>query len=446
PDPGWQFSEWSGDLVSNDNPAIITMDANKEITATFVPFDGPIIDVWYGDEQTFGVIGIPQCCVNILGNVSHSSGITSLSYTLNGGSEQVLSMGPFRRLEEDGDFNVEIDYDDLVDGHNQIIITAVNSLGYETSETVIVNYDSGNIWPRNYSVGWSSVNDIQDVAQIVDGQWTLEPDSVKPVVLGYDRLIAIGDIAWTDYEVTVPITIHGIDLYGFEGVNYRPGIGFILRWPGHSDWGDYQPNWGYIPVGGGPWYSFSLDGSGSLTLTDFSSFGVNDPLEREIEYEIKYIWKGRVESMPGVGTLYNFKLWEADQPEPENWELSGIDENDIENGSLLFVAHYVDANFGNISIVSLVDVDPPVITDLSVTIGDTWANIEWNTDEPASCSVDYGEGETYEKGSIVGTSFETQHSILLTDLDPATLYHYQITSADKKGNIANSTDYIFTTD
>jgi uncharacterized repeat protein (TIGR02543 family) len=32
---GWTFSEWSGDLTGSDDPATITMDSNKSITATF---------------------------------------------------------------------------------------------------------------------------------------------------------------------------------------------------------------------------------------------------------------------------------------------------------------------------------------------------------------------------------------------------------------------------
>jgi uncharacterized repeat protein (TIGR02543 family) len=35
PAPGWSFDGWSGDLGGSDNPATITMDSNKVITATF---------------------------------------------------------------------------------------------------------------------------------------------------------------------------------------------------------------------------------------------------------------------------------------------------------------------------------------------------------------------------------------------------------------------------
>ncbi len=36
---GWEFSEWSGDLTGSDSPAMVVMDANKTITATFTQID-----------------------------------------------------------------------------------------------------------------------------------------------------------------------------------------------------------------------------------------------------------------------------------------------------------------------------------------------------------------------------------------------------------------------
>ncbi|MGD9118650.1 MAG: hypothetical protein PVJ08_07985, partial [Dehalococcoidia bacterium] len=35
PDPGWTFSDWSGDLSGSDNPKTITIDGNNSVTATF---------------------------------------------------------------------------------------------------------------------------------------------------------------------------------------------------------------------------------------------------------------------------------------------------------------------------------------------------------------------------------------------------------------------------
>ena len=63
--------------------------------------DAPTIDVWYGSSQNFGQHGNPQEWVNILGRVSGSLPITSLTYSLNGGPDATLhrpqSQAPLRR-------------------------------------------------------------------------------------------------------------------------------------------------------------------------------------------------------------------------------------------------------------------------------------------------------------------------------------------------------------
>ncbi len=58
---------------------------------------GPSIVVWRGSPQTFGLVGVPQRWVNVLGNVEDSNGIGSLSYRLNGGQSHSLHDRPIRR-------------------------------------------------------------------------------------------------------------------------------------------------------------------------------------------------------------------------------------------------------------------------------------------------------------------------------------------------------------
>ena len=41
PTSGWQFSGWSGDLSGSQNPATVTINSNKSITATFTQQQGP---------------------------------------------------------------------------------------------------------------------------------------------------------------------------------------------------------------------------------------------------------------------------------------------------------------------------------------------------------------------------------------------------------------------
>ena len=169
------------------------------------------------------------------GNVTPSKDLISLTYTLNGGVQETLTVGPdSRRLERAGDFNVDIPYKNLSPGTNQIIITATDAFG-AVRETVAVNYTAGQTWPLPYSINWSSVGRIDDAAQVLDGRWSIQSGAVRPVELGYDRLIAIGDQQWSDYEITVPVTILGLDSSGFDPPSNGCSVGFLMRWPGNSD-------------------------------------------------------------------------------------------------------------------------------------------------------------------------------------------------------------------
>jgi hypothetical protein len=199
-------------------------------------------------------------------------------------------------------------------------------------------------------VDWSSANEISDVAQVVDGQWSIVGGELRNDLDRYDRLVAIGDLSWTDYEVTVPVTVHSIDPAGFEGVNGAPGVGVILRWTGHFDWNGFQPTYGYYPTGGGGWVEFAANGDGALRLDDFTPGGLYrfDPLQRVIAIGTRYIWKIRVESQQGSSTLYQMKVWVDGSPEPATWEVVSTDSSDVAGGSLLLIAHFADVSFGNV--------------------------------------------------------------------------------------------------
>jgi len=91
-----------------------------------------------------------------------------------------------------------------------------------------------------------------------------------------------------------------------------------------------------------------------------------------------------------------------------------------------------------------VDTTPPSISEIKVVPGIDRATITWKTDEPSISWVVYGATTDYGK-EIKTTSYTTSHSLILTGLSPATLYHYQIKSRDAAGNIGSSGDRTFTT-
>lgn len=405
----------------------------------------PVVDIWYGDPQPFGQIGNPQNWVNILGNVSDPDGIQSLTYTLNGGASEALSIGPdTRRLLEAGDFNVEIDFLDLVVGANIVAITATDTLSNTTVQNVTLDYVAGMVWPFSYTADWSLATAISDVAQVVDGQWGIIPGGIRPSIMGYDRTFVVGDLFWTDYEITVPITIHDIDPNGFVWPSVSPGIGFTSRWTGHTTLvvGE-QPHAFWQPSGGGAWYD-----AGAAILRLFGSTGggllVEDPL-RTLTDEVEYVWKFRLETLPGGSTFYGMKVWEQGQPEPGPWDFSGNDgATGLLSGSTVFIAHHVDATFGNITVTDLAsDTTPPVISSPQVLHGTTSAQIRWNTDEPATGSVDYGLTAGYEIGNVAQPSLGTSHSVLLPSLVPGNTYHYRINATDARSNSMSTSDATF---
>ena len=349
-----------GSATTSDSFTYTVSDANGNVsdiatvtvTITGSGGQGPLIDVWYGSQQSFGDLGEPPWAINILGNVSDADGLGPLTYSLNGGAAEPLSIGPFRRLADPGDFNVEIAFADLSPGANTVEILAEDGLGNLSSTTVDVQYPGRNIWPLPYAIDWSATTAIPDVAQIVDGQWAIVGDTVEPVELRYDRLVAAGDRLWTDYEVTVPVTINSFDPQGFDSPNFRPAVGVMLKWPGHDadDTQSAQPRWEYRPQGGGAWYELEEDGTGNLYLTDFEFLGVSDPLARTFALGTTYIWKVRVETEPNGDVVYSAKVWQEGETEPVDWELVGTDFNDVPGGSLLLVAHFTDVSFGDVQI------------------------------------------------------------------------------------------------
>jgi hypothetical protein len=279
----------------------------------------------------------------------------------------ILSIGPNqRRLTDPGDFNVEIEVLDLVDGVNTVEIIATDMLNNITTQEVEVNYVSGNVWPLPYTIDWETVDNIQDVAQILDGRWELTPEGVVPLQQSYDRLIAIGDLQWTDYEVTVPITVNAIDLSDITGPSKGAAVGVLLRWPGHADSPGSQPREVWYPHGAAGLLRWERDAVNPFTsIQIFGNQQRPYVLARKLQKIdlVKYIFKMRVSTVmveqpldapPVPNSLYEFKIWQDGQPEPADWTLTAQEgPDDVQAGSLLLLAHHVDCVFGNISIVPL---------------------------------------------------------------------------------------------
>ncbi len=389
--PAVQDGEQGGDGAVVASPAVLP----------------PIITLWYGSTQNFGTLGNPQLEINILGNVAKAE---TLSYKLNGtgsfkplaigrvtpsgSAQQMLSYlppweslnqvpealespvpsGPASpditaspRLEYTGDFNCEILTADLLNGPNTVELKAVGD-GGETTRIVTVNYTQGNTWPLPYSIDWSTVGDITQVAQIVEGEWELGASSIRPKLYGYDRMIALGDVGWTDYQVTVPVTIHD-----FPNAD-SGGVGIVNRWQGHFQVGDEQPGAGWWNIGAYALFLHRDDANGGRRLIMYT--GRRDPLEDGSGYLVNknkvYMFKLRVQTKEaGKSGFYSFKVWApTDESEPSSWVFEAQDAppEEMFSGGTGLIAHDIDASFGNVEILPVLKVNTTIVGGGAVNV------------------------------------------------------------------------------
>lgn len=394
---------------------------------------GPIVDVWYGDIQEFGLVGLPQPWINILGNVSDTEGVASISYSLNGGLENSLNIGPDnRRLFAAGDFNVDLHIDDLDPGENQLVITAVDNIGNATIKIVTVINSAGATWPLPDTTDWSTMSSLTDRSQVIDGKWSLVQGGIRTLELGYDRLVGLGDTNWTDYEVEVPVTVHFVDeANAYTPQSGGPAVGMIMRWPGHSVGAGQQPYHNFYPLGSICWFRWSQTNPSRYQILGNNGANLDSDTSNPLVVGVEYIFKTRVESI-GSTDNYRMKVWRSGDPEPAEWQLNGqqSDPGDPANGCFVLLAHHVDATFGNVTVTPgpFPDTPPLTLSNPQFGAGDDFAIITWDTNYPADSRVDYGLTTAYEVGNEFDATQVTSHTITLTNLEPETTYHYQITS------------------
>ncbi len=310
--------------------------------------DGPVIDVYYVDEQdtlSFGRIGNPARWLNVLGNVSDPDGIESVVYVLDGGLEQPVPLGPDGlRLHYPGDFNIEIDRFALENGQHSVLLKATDSTGAITYRPITVHYTDENTWPIPYSVDWRTVENITDVAQVIDGKWELTPDGLHIVDPGYDRLVAIGQDTWeSNYEVYVTLTIN-------DGPNDSEA-GVVLGWQGHEGITSPHTDW---PLETLAWMGTDLRRP-RLRFTAYPGTIWEEVLRPDIVAGIPYVLHARSEYLSDSTARVAMNVWAEGTPEPDGWQI--ISDLPARDGSLLLITHLGDITFHTVEI-------SPLSTDL----------------------------------------------------------------------------------
>lgn len=345
------LQDYQFQVESTDGAGLTTASPNVSGPAP----TGPTITIFQGAVQEAGLEGRPQPMWNLLGNAVDDDGVQSVTVSVNGGPALPLSLGSdLFRLDEPGDFNAEIPYSSLAAGPNQLLVRATDTLG--NPSVAIVQLDLADLPPPppDLVIDWSAAPSLQSVATPVDGDWRIEGSTVRAVEMGYDRLLGIGDLSWTEYEAEVTFTFHGYEEV-FTSPSNGAAVGIIARWPGHTPDG-FQPARQWFPLGAYAahlWQPSASTVSQSTKMWGSAGIVLGTVTGITLAPGEDYTMKLRVEDVGGGSSLYSFKLWRTSDPEPFAWTMQGIDANDTPSGSLLLVAHHTDVSWRSVRISSL---------------------------------------------------------------------------------------------
>ena len=316
----------------------------------------PNIEIWYGNEQYFGSPGNTQPYINILGNIRASTGIAKAYYSINEGSDETITLGSdLHRLAATGDFNIEFNRDLLTPGLNSVCITAIDSSDRKSEATVKIHYKNNETWPLPFNLNWDTVKNIQDVAHVINGKWELTDLGVRVKDPYFDRIIALGDRNWKNYEVSVEVIFHNYEkpIKGRGAPYFNVTHAAIAsRWIGYTP-DNNNPYRGWYPLGASCEFRLTrnLD-SCSYRILGGGRTGNYHPNEfHSIKMNTKYIMKTSTKTIGNDSALFRAKLWESGIDEPEKWDVSYIKSpEEVESGCILLIAHHTDVTFGSIKV------------------------------------------------------------------------------------------------
>jgi hypothetical protein len=89
---------------------------------------------------------------------------------------------------------------------------------------------------------------------------------------------------------------------------------------------------------------------------------------------------------------------------------------------------------------------PPIISETHVSEYPLYSctNIYWETDEPSTSQLEYGETADYGYSTLLDENLVTSHRLALRNLEENTSYHFRVRSKDSFSNEAISEDQTFT--
>ncbi|HHD92732.1 MAG TPA: hypothetical protein ENL06_03940, partial [Candidatus Portnoybacteria bacterium] len=129
------------------------------------------------------------------------------------------------------------------------------------------------------------------------------------------------------------------------------------------------------------------------------------------------------------GTIYYYKVSALSNADQESAATDAVSATPVASSS----------GGGTVLPSLLGDTTPASISDISVSVKGAVATISWKTSEPSISWLVYGTTTDYGL-EIKTTDLISSHSVILSELLPQTIYHYQIKAKDGSGNVSSYTD------
>ncbi len=436
PTSGWRFDGWTGDTGTisdvNDRTTTITINNDYTITANFsiIIIEGytltilangngatspPVGNYFYGIEEVVNISATPDAGWQFDGWTGDVADSSSASTT----------------IIMDSDKTVTANFSEVIAGEH-ILTMAVTGNGTTTPAVGSHTYTEGTMVNINAipAAGWQFDGWTGDVADPNSASTTVTMDSDKTVTANFSEVV-VGE-----YILTMAVTGNGTTSPAVGSYTYTEGTVVNINAIPAAGW--QFDNWS-----GG----VSHPNSASTTVTMDSDKTVTANFSRIVEkYTLTMAVNGNGTTSPVVGiytytegTVVNITATPDDNWQFDGWTGDVADLNSASTTVILDSDKTVTANFSQME-----DTTPPSTTDISTSnISKTGADIIWTTDEPGDSQVEFWSNPS--QLTPLDETLVTEHLVHLSNLTPATTYHYKVMSRDWAGNLTTSGEYTFTT-
>ncbi|MFH0815089.1 MAG: carboxypeptidase regulatory-like domain-containing protein [Candidatus Falkowbacteria bacterium] len=369
--------------------------------------------------------------------------------------------------------NLDYDFDANLTGEG---VAVNNPLQAKTAEISGTIYKSDGTTLADNGIVFASTSDGKYVKTAIqkdgtytlpvsDGTWTVKADASlhAPTTMSSAIVVAGADQAGKNATLTADAT----DIKKADTITMTPSVGGTVD---DSDNTGVEMNFGAAVLGrdSNPG-SVIVEEVDAPTTDSFTMVGnlvditAKDSEDGDINQlggdgaEVVFHYTNAEMTAAGVTTESALKLVYFDEtlgaPVPFDNQVIDTAANTITG----YITHFTTVGIGSPPITisappaspgggagALLDTTAPVISNIAVSAKDTEATITWTTNESSLSWLLYGSTSSYGKEEKTG-AYAYSHSVKLTGLLPATIYHYQVKSKDTASNVGAGVGKTFIT-